>query len=485
MKSKHFFCLMILASSIGIYSVNRAQIVEGNNAPVNFSEHIAPIIFNNCASCHRPGEAAPFSLLNYNDVKKRGKLIAEVTGTRLMPPWKADKGDYEFKNERRLTDAQIDMIRRWVAGGMPEGDVAKLPSLPKFTEGWQLGKPDLIVKMSDAYPVPADGPDIYRNFAIPLNLTEDKWVKAIDFRPSARSVVHHSLFFIDTTGSARKADEEDSEPGYSGRMGLGRGSFGRLFSRGSQNRESGGSNLVSSLGGWALGAQPRSLPEGLAFYVPKGSDLILSTHFHPSGKPEKELSTVGLYFTDKAPTRSFTGIQLPALFGVFEGIDIPAGAKAYTIEDSFTLPVDVKAFGVGGHAHYLGKEMKMSATLPDGATKTLLWIRDWDFAWQDQYQFREFIPLPKGTRLDVKISYDNSADNPRNPSSPPKRVTWGEGSNDEMGSMSLIVVAADESEMPALRQAYNRHLRDSFLNRRGLPDFIQKMIPGLERQSRP
>ncbi len=485
MKSKLFIGLMILASSIGLISAGRKGIVEGSGGAFNFSEHIAPIVFNNCATCHRPGEAAPFTLLNYNDVKKRGKFIAEVTGTRLMPPWKADKGDYEFKNERRLTDTQIEMIRRWVADGMPEGDPAKLPKLPKFTEGWQLGKPDLIVKMSDAYTVPADGPDIYRNFAIPLNLAEDRWVKAIDFRPSARSVVHHSLFFIDTTGSARKADEEDPEPGYSGRMGLGRGSFGRLFSRGNQNRESGGGNLVSSLGGWALGAQARVLPDGLAFFVPKGADLILSTHFHPQGKQEKELSTVGLYFADKPPTKSFTGIQLPTLFGIFEGLDIPAGAKEYTIEDSFVLPVDVKAFGVGGHAHYLGKQMKLTATLPDGNAKTLLWIKDWDFAWQDQYQFREFVPLPKGTRLDVRISYDNTADNPRNPSSPPKRVTWGEGSNDEMGSMSLMIVAANESEMPTLRQAYGRHLRDSFMNRRGLPDFIQRMIPGLERQSRP
>jgi hypothetical protein len=224
---------------------------------------------------------------------------------------------------------------------------------------------------------------------------------------------------------------------------------------------------IGSLGGWAVGAQARILPEGLAWYLPKNADLILSTHFHPSGKPEKEVSTVGIYFADKAPTKKFTGIQLPPLFGVFKGLDIPAGAKEYTIEDSFTLPVDVKAFGVGAHAHYLAKQMRLTARLPGGRTRTLLWISDWDFAWQDQYQFKEFVSLPKGTRLEVKITYDNSADNPRNPASPPKRVSWGEGSNDEMGSMSLLVVAANEAEMPELQQAYRQHLRSAFMSGEG------------------
>ncbi len=176
---------------------------------------------------------------------------------------------------------------------------------------------------------------------------------------------------------------------------------------------------------------------------------------------------MGIYFADKAPTKKFTGIQLPPLFGVFKGLDIPAGAKEYAIEDSFMLPVDVKAFGVGAHAHYLAKQMRLTARLPGGQTRTLLWISDWDFAWQDQYQFKEFVSLPKGTRLDVKITYDNSADNPRNPASPPKRVHWGEGSNDEMGSMSLLVVAANEAEMPQLQQAYRQHLRSAFMSGEG------------------
>jgi mono/diheme cytochrome c family protein len=433
---------------------------------LTFSKDVAPIIFNNCASCHRPDAVAPFSLLSYQEVKKRAKQIAYVTDKRIMPPWKADQGDYEFKDARRLTGEQIGMIRRWVEAGAPEGDPKDAPSPPTFTDGWRLGKPDLIVKMSEAYSVPADGPDIYRNFALPLDLAEDKWVKAIEFRPGARPVVHHSLFFYDATGSARKQDEDDPLPGYSGGMGgLPRG----IINLGSLRRvASGQAAPVGGLGGWADGAQARLLPEGLAWYLPKDADLILATHFHPSGKPEKEISTIGLYFADKAPTKKFTGIQLPPLFSVFKGIDIPAGVKDYAIEDSFTLPVDVKAFGVSAHAHYLAKEMKLTARLPGGQTRTLLWISDWDFAWQDQYQFKEFVSLPKGTRLDVKITYDNSADNPRNPASPPKRVRWGEGSNDEMGGMGLSVVASDEAEMPQLQQAYRQHVWSALTSREGM-----------------
>lgn len=470
MKIRFLVSLSLLAAALG-FAFSGGKPAQGSG--VNFAEHVAPIIFNNCTSCHRPGEAAPFTLMNYADVKKRGKLIATVTESRQMPPWKADKGDVEFKHERRLTAAQIETIKQWFAAGMPEGNPAKLPPMPKFQDGWQLGKPDLIVKMSEAFTIPADGPDIYQNFALALNLTEDKWVRAIEFRPGARTVVHHSLFFSDVTGEARKLDAADPQPGFSGGMAFTGQRFAARFGLGGQNNDaasnpgaSPGGNLGGSLGGWAVGAQARVMPDGFAYFLPKGSDLVLASHFHPSGKVEKEISTVGIYFADKAPTKSFTGIQLPPLFGVFEGLDIPAGAKEYTLEDSFVLPIDVKAFGAGAHAHYIGKTMHLMATLPSGEKKKLLWINDWDFAWQDQYQFKDFVALPKGTRLDVKITYDNTTDNPRNPSSPPKRVKWGEGSFDEMGSMSLVVTAANEAEMSVLQTAIRNHVRNAFTKRR-------------------
>jgi hypothetical protein len=445
---------------------------------VTFTEDVAPIVFSKCATCHRPGEAAPFSLMTYDDVRRRGTLIAKAVSSHAMPPWKAVASDFAYKGDRRLSESEIDTITRWVDAKMPEGDPAKLPAMPAFTPGWQLGPPDLVVSMSEPFEVPADGPDVYRNFVVPLNLTEDKWVRAVDFRPSARSVVHHSLFFLDGTGTARAADARDPKPGFPGEMGGFSGARGQLVKMLSGGNLAGRtsassamtdeSRAVGTLGGWALGANAKALPDGLAFFVPKEADLVLSTHFHPSGKVEHEASTVGLYFASAAPTQAFAGLALPPLFGVFEGIDIPPGEKEYTIRDSFVLPVDVKAFNVGAHAHYLARRMKLTATFPDGTTKTLLQIDDWDFAWQDQYPFEQFVALPKGTRLDGSITYDNSPGNPRNPSNPPKRVTWGEQSTDEMGSVGLLVVAAREDEMPTLQEVYAQHVRQAAMTRPGL-----------------
>jgi hypothetical protein len=468
-------------------------------ARVTFTEHVAPILFANCTTCHRPGEAAPFTLMSYDDARRRGRLIAAVTGAGVMPPWKAAPGDYAFANERRLSAVEIDQLRRWVEDGMPKGDPDLLPPLPTFTDGWELGPPDLVVTMPEPFAVPADGPDVYRNFVIPLNLDADTWVRAVDFRPSARAVVHHSLFFLDQTGAARQRDEQDPGPGFEGAMGGGVGvtrgggaglralmglGGGRGRRGGGAGSADGGAELLrrggSTLGGWALGGRAQQLPDDLAFFLPRGSDLILSTHFHPSGKPEEETSTVGLYFADRPPTKAFAPIQLPPVFGALEGIDIPAGERGYTISDSFVLPVEVEAFGVTAHAHYLGREMELAATLPDGARRTLLRIDDWDFSWQETYRFTEFVRLPPGTRLDVTITYDNSADNPRNPSRPPVPVTWGEESTDEMGSMSLQIVPVRPGDLVALQQAYAGHVRQAALTRPGLAQLIRR---GLERRT--
>ena len=184
-----------------------------------FTKDIAPIVFNHCTSCHRPGQAAPFTLMNYQEAKARGQLLVALTQSRLMPPWKPGKGDCAFKDENRLTGAQVDLIQRWVSSGMPEGDPAEMPSMPSFPDGWQLGKPDLIVKMDRPFHVPAEGPDIYRTFVVPLNLPEDKWVTAIEYHPRPRTVVHHCLFFYDATGMARQQDGQDGQPGIAGGMG--------------------------------------------------------------------------------------------------------------------------------------------------------------------------------------------------------------------------------------------------------------------------
>jgi hypothetical protein len=470
---------LLIAVAVGTTVFIGTSVVSRAQAPVTFSEHVAPIVFANCTTCHRPGEAAPFSLLSYRDARPLAKAIAAAAASRAMPPWKAGPSDYAFENARRLTDDQIATIQRWVADGAPEGDPAKTPALPRFTEGWQLGTPDRAVTMSEAFEVPAKGPDVYRNFVVPLNLDRDVWVRAIDFRPSARSVVHHSLFFLDATGAAREQDARDAVPGFPGGMGGGRvvgqgRGLAAILGNGDTRAQADGVARAAGLGGWALGGRALELPSGLAFFVPKGSDLILSTHFHPSGKGEREQSSVGLYFASGPPTQAFTAIQLPPIFGVFEGLDIPAGQERYTISDSFVLPVDIRAFAVGAHAHYLGKAFTLKATLPDGAVKTLLSIGDWDFAWQERYRFKEFVALPKGTRLEATVSYDNSAANKRNPSRPPVRVTWGEESTDEMGSIGLQVVAANRGELPQLQQAIAAHIRERAFSGPGLKQLLQR-----------
>jgi hypothetical protein len=402
---------------------------KSSETPVTFNRQIAPIIYQNCSSCHRPGEAAPFSFLSYNDVVKKANTIAKVITSHIMPPWKAEPASYPYRDERRLTTEQIALIQTWVKNGMPEGDAADKIEPPKFASGWQLGEPDLIVEMPAAYHVPADGPDIYRNIAVPLGLTEDKWITAIDMRPSARSVVHHVLYSADPHGLAHERAQQGNEPGFSGMR----------------------TGASIPLGGWAVGAQPHFFPEGLALKVPKGSDLVIQYHFHPTGKPEAEKSVIGLYFAKKPPTRTLTGIQMPPHYSLFSGLDIPAGEKDFVIRDSYTLPIAMDGVGVSAHAHYIAKQLKMTATLPNGEVKTLLWIKDWDFAWQDKYYFQQFVPLPAGTRLDAEIHWDNSADNPRNPASPPVRVQWGEETKDEMGSISLIAVPHDESDLATFR----------------------------------
>jgi mono/diheme cytochrome c family protein len=408
-----------------------------------FNQQIAPIIYRNCSSCHRPSEAAPFSLLSYEDTKKKAKTLAKAVTARAMPPWKAGPASYPYRDERRLSDAEIRLIDEWVEAGTPEGAGEK-PAPPKFISGWRLGEPDLVVEMPAAYHVPADGPDIYRNLAVPLGLTNDQWITALDMRPSARAVVHHVLYFADPTGRAHLKQGPGTEPGYNG-MQAGRATV--------------------PLGGWAVGAQPHFLPEGFSMRVPKGSDLVIQYHFHPSGKPEAEKSLVGLYFAKKPPERLLTRVQMPPAYSLFSGLDIKPGDKDFVIRDSYTLPVDTDALGLGAHAHYICKQMKMTATLPGGEVKTLLHIADWDFAWQDRYYFKELVALPKGTRLDTEIHWDNSADNPRNPSSPPVRVTWGEESKDEMGSISLIAVPHQQSDHAELQGDLDRRQRELAISR--------------------
>lgn len=466
--------ILLVLGAVAFAGFTAATPAPAQNS-VNFSEHIAPIVFNRCATCHRPGEAAPFSLLSYEDVRKRGRLIGAVTQSRYMPPWLGSSEMGAFRDDRRLTDAQVRTIQDWVQAGMPEGDPAKMPKAPTFVTGWQLGQPDLVVTMEAPFEIPADGPDVFRNFAIPLQVDQDKWVRAVEFRSSAKAS-HHALFFLDQTGQAMNADKADPRPGFNGMNFLGTDAA-RQGARG-QRAGRGGLGLFragSSLGGWAVGGSPSGLPEGLARILPKDSDLILQMHFHPTGKVEREQATVGIYFAEKPPTRTLTALQMPPVFGALAGIDIPAGEKGYTIRDSFVLPIDAEVVSAGGHAHYLAKTMRMTATLPGGQKQEVFAIPDWKFNWQERYYFRTPVRLPKGTRLDVEVSYDNSSSNPSNPSNPPKRVTFGEQSTDEMGSVTIEIVPVREADLLTYAAAVQEHVQNA------VADLVVRGLRGLRR----
>jgi hypothetical protein len=425
-----------------------AILVPQADPPPTYCRDIAPIVFAHCSRCHREGEAAPFPLLTYEDCRKRGKLIVKVTARRDMPPWHPVPGHGEFADAMRLSDAELATLARWVEGGMPEGDPATMPPPPVFPQGWQLREPDLVVHMPAGYDVPATGPDIYRNFVVPLGLQEERWLTAIEVRPSARNVLHHIIFSFDTTGRARAQDGKDGQPGYFGMGG-----------------EGGGLNGTAAVGGWAVGGLPRELPLGLARQIPKGADLVLRSHFHPSGKVEREQTTLGLFFAKAKPTRSMVGLQLPPAFGVAAGLDVPAGDATFRLKDSYTLPVDALAVEIGGHAHYICKDLHVWAVLPSGERQSVFWIDDWDFNWQNRYQYREPLPLPRGTRIECEITYDNSAANPRNPHDPPRRVRWGLQSTDEMGSVTLLLVPQDEADAKALQRDVQAHVREHFRSR--------------------
>lgn len=396
-----------------------------------FTEDIAPLVFAHCTNCHRPGEAGPFALQTYRDVRKRAANLLSVIEDRVMPPWHPKPGYGRFRNEQRLSDAQIATFRAWVENGKPEGPKDRMPPLPDFPEGWQLGEPDLVLKTSAAYPVPAGGRDIYRNFSLQLDLPEDKWLTAIEVRPGDREVLHHVLLFLDEERTGRRAEGSDGKPGFRGRR----------------------TSRAPMVAGWAVGGQPEHLPQGLAIRIPKGCDLTLQSHLHPSGKATEEQTTIGLYFADKPPKRSVVSVQLPAFFGFLAGIDIPAGDADWVLKDRFELPCDVDAVTIGGHAHMLCTSMKMHAVLPNGDEVPLMHIEDWDFDWQSRYTFAQALRLPKGAVVHSEIHYDNSEQNPDNPNLPPKRVRWGRETTDEMGSITLLVTPCDEGDLQALQRA--------------------------------
>ncbi|MBI4476708.1 MAG: cytochrome c [Acidobacteria bacterium] len=311
---------------------------------LTFSRDIAPIVFERCTACHRPGQAAPFSLLSYDDVRRRARLIADVTRRRYMPPWKPVAGfGGPFLDERRLTDEELQRIARWVEMGAPEGDPADLRRRREWTEDWRLGSPDLVVTMPEPYRLRADGSSVFRTFVIPIPITQAKFVAGLEYRPGNAPVVHHANLRVDRTRTSRELDEADPLPGYEGRL-----------SPGAQYPD--GYFL-----GWTPGQLPWQGPKGMAWRLEPGTDFVVQVHMQPSGRPEILQSSIGLYFTDRPPDRTPMMLRLGR-----HDIDIPPGASRYVTSDHYRLPVDVEVLAVQPHAHYRAREVKGFALLPDG-----------------------------------------------------------------------------------------------------------------------
>ncbi len=408
----------------------------GASGGLTFNKDIAPIMFKHCATCHRPGQSGPFPLLSYGDVKKRAKQVAEVVQKRYMPPWLPEKGVVELAEDRSLTAEEIGCVEKWVASGAREGDPMDLPPLPKWTAGWQLGTPDLIVVLPQAYDLAAEGRDVYRNFVVPIPVSERRFVKAVEFLPGNWKVVHHAFINVDSTRFSRRKAEKEKPPGFSG------------MQLPETVRMPAGHFL-----GWQPGTRAYAAPDGLAWVLEPNTDLVLQLHLQPSGKPELVQPSVGLYFTTQAPTNMAFRLNLNPLI-----IDIPAGKKDYVIEDEYMLPIDVDLIAVSTHAHYLGQRMEGYAEFPDGKRKELILIKNWDFKWQGDYRYEKPIFLPQGTTLHMHFTYDNSAENPHNPHRPPQRVRYGLQTTDEMGELWFQVLPRNARERNILARDFYGHL---------------------------
>ncbi|HEX3819903.1 MAG TPA: tetratricopeptide repeat protein [Candidatus Sulfotelmatobacter sp.] len=381
-------------------------------------------------------------MLTYSDVKKHGRQIVDVTRSRAMPPWLPEPQELKFADEMRLSDSEISLIQRWVEQGEAEGSPRDLSAPAEYVEGWMLGKPDMVLTATKPLTLPPQGTDTYWNFIFPVPIHETKWVKAVEIRPGDKQYVHHANILVDRDEASRS---REATPG---------AGFGGMEIRIDSRVFDPDGHLLF----WKPGTIPAVEPEGMALRLDKGTDLVLNTHLQPSGKPEVIQPSIGLYFTSHPATK------LPMLLQLEDDVklDIPAGQKDFTVNDDFTLPIDVELLAVYPHAHYLGKDIRAWAALPDGTKKALIHIPNWNLNWQAVYRYAEPVRLPKGTIVSLRYVYDNSVENPLNPNHPPARVMGGNRSSDEMCHLWLQVLPvnfdpAQGDPRMALQEALARH----------------------------
>jgi peroxiredoxin len=392
---------------------------EVAGSAVTFHKDVLPILQTHCQSCHRPDQVGPFSLMNYKQTSRWIDTSLEEIHAKRMPPWKSAPNSL-LSGERSMPVSAIETLEKWVAQGKPEGNATDAPPPAKFSDGWTLGKPDLILEAPSEVSLAANGRDHFRVQVFPTNLPEDRYIVALEVKPGNPRVVHHTLQMIDTSGRGRELQDKarnkkqassgDRGPGYEVNMGWG-------FNP----------DRTGFLGGWAPGLLPKKLPDGVGQKLPKGADICVQFHYHRTGKEEKDRTKIGIYFAKKPVDLNFRNIPIPGTF-----LAIPAGDGAFKVENSWKLNEDVSLYRLMPHMHLLGQNIQLTAKTPEGKETTLIDIPHWDYNWQEQYELKEPIKLPKGTVLRVRAIYDNSAKNPHNPNSPPKPVRIGEQTTDEM-----------------------------------------------------
>lgn len=386
-------------------------------AETNYSEHIAPIIYKNCTSCHRVGEIGPMPFTSYNEVKAWGSMIKYVTTNKNMPPWPPERDYNKYVGQRALSQTDIDLIANWVDGGMPQGDPIKEPKLPTFSSGSQLGTPDLVLTMKESFTQKGNSEDTYRVFVLPTGLTEDKDISAIEVRPGNKKVVHHVLIATDSTGDARALDETSPEYGYEAAGGFGVSS-------------------IRPFVGYVPGASPTTYPDGIGYRLTKGSDLLIQMHYGPVSTDEVDSSTVNIYFAKKPLTRYMQDrVLLPP--DLVDGPFIIPANKVKSFRAELNIPVDVTLFGVGPHGHLLNQSWEVFAINENGDTSRLVKIPKWNFNWQGAYNFEKPVVLKRKTKVIAIATYDNTTNNPYNPNEVPKVVSWGEKTTDEMFYLPL------------------------------------------------